>query len=515
MNLSANTHFHAIEESDRFLALFPHRHDYIWAEHPKPGEKPNWQTESRHLLSDRLVLQGSYLYGVRFGRTTDYLLLDIDRNSSYHPQRDSFAISRLVDALEPLGITNYLAVTSSHSGGIHLYVPFEQPQKSHELAQAAGALLENGGFVLAQGQLEVFPNDRGFVDNRPTLYAAHRLPLQLGSYLLNQEWEPVFTTQIAFVHQWQFCQRQNSVTIKIVRHILKTAKRKHLVRSGKANKFLNDLHAEIEPGWSGSGQTNRILGRIALRTYIFGKVLYGFYLEGKALVDKIVEVAKALPGYQDYCGHQHEIEHRAEEWAQCVENSPRYYPYKQKNKSKPAHVLEQAQTEIPSWHERKQEDARSRIKGAIAQLLESGSIPAGATARYKALLQHGIGGETLYKHKDLWHPEFLLPEPEDSELLEPVDNPPDPPNCPARRTEDAPERPSLLDSNFSDTPLGKLLNGFEPCPFPSLSSDTYRDCKLAAAREQQIIKMRRYFDSDDPILRRVATEWAANNPGLL
>ncbi len=76
------THFRCVRErGDHFLALFPHRFDYIWAEYPNPGENVEWKTESRHPLSDRLIQQGSYLYGVRFGAETRYCLLDIDAGS--------------------------------------------------------------------------------------------------------------------------------------------------------------------------------------------------------------------------------------------------------------------------------------------------------------------------------------------------------------------------------------------------------------------------------------------------
>lgn len=503
---------HHVPETSPFLSLFPHRHDYIWAEHPAPTQKPDWKTENKHPLSDRLILQGSYLYGVRFGAKTDYLLLDIDVGSAYHPQRDPFAISRLVAALEPLGLTNYLAVTSSHSGGIHLYLPFQQPQKSYELAQAAQTLLENAGFVLAPGQLELFPNDRAFdPDGKPNLYSAHRLPLQLGSYLLNQDWETTYSTQEEFVRQWQFCQHRNGVTARAVKRILNTRRRNHPKIRGSASKLLNDLNAEINPGWTGAGQTNRLLGRIAYHTRVFHHTLNGgLPLEGDALTDQIVETAKALPGYWEWCRHQHEIRDKAADWARWAERNK--YPYGSRKKIK-VHSGEDSSTperKLYRWQQEKLEDARERIGSAIALMLESGSLPAGATARYKALIQHGIGGETLYKHRDLWHPEFLLLEIED-----PVESPPDPPSCSSERIEDALERPSLLSSNPSDTPLGRAFKGFEPRFSTPISSDTHRDRKLAQAREKQILKMRRYRDSDDPILIREAAEWAENNPGLL
>ena len=466
-----------VEWEDAFLALFPHRHDYIWAAHPQPTAKPQWQTESRHPLSDRLILQGGYLYGVRFGPKTNYLLFDIDSGSLYHPRRDPFAIARLVAALEMLGLVSYITVTSSYSGGLHLYFPFEQAQKSYELAGAVQALLENAGFVFSPGQLELFPNNRGFVDSKPTLYAAHRLPLQLGSYLLDSDWQPIFSTQHTFVQQWRLCQYRNSVTSKAIRRMLKVAKRRRFSLSGKVDKFLNDLNAEIEPGWSGTGQTNRILGRIALRTYIFARILYGCCLEGQALVKKMVEIATALPGYREYCQHQHEIRKRVEEWAQSVETSPRYFPYQQRE-AKPKRAAQPAET--PTWHEQQGEEARGRIKRAIALMLESNSLPIGATARFRTLTQSGIGGETRYRHKDLWHPEYLMPgdfgvrssAEAHSKSAQSNDNPPHPPSLDIEREGNAPKCPSLLEPKSSNMPSGKHLSGARDSNAQVISSNT-------------------------------------------
>ena len=183
MNLPA-PQFQAIQEPDAFLHLFPHRFDFIYAEHPDPGDRPDWKTEDRHPLSDRLLQEGAYLYGVRFGKQADYLMLDIDAGSLYHPHRDRFAIPRLLAALEPLGLVETVAVTSSYSGGIHLYLPFQKAQETWAIAQVVSTLLANAGFKLKAGQLELFPNPKPYSE-APSLYAAHRLPLQAGSYLLN------------------------------------------------------------------------------------------------------------------------------------------------------------------------------------------------------------------------------------------------------------------------------------------------------------------------------------------
>jgi hypothetical protein len=213
------------EWADDFLALFPHRYDYIWSKRPQPGEKPVWKTEKRHPLSDRVLRQGKYLYGVRCGQSTNYLLLDIDIASPYHPQQDPQAIPRLLGALEGLELVTPIACTSSYSGGIHLYFPFQEAQNAYQLADATTAVLEHTGFQLAPGQLELFPNRKLYVtDSEPSLFAAHRLPLQEpGSYILNCDWESTYTDTSEFVRRWQFAQTRNTLTSDTLAQVLRPA----------------------------------------------------------------------------------------------------------------------------------------------------------------------------------------------------------------------------------------------------------------------------------------------------
>ncbi len=411
---SGRVRFEGVREwQDIFLALFPHRFDYIFAPHAHPGETPTWQTESRHPLSDRLIRQGAYLYGVRFGAETNYCLLDIDAGSIYHPQRDAFAIARIVAALEPLGLVDYVVCTSSYSGGLHLYFPFPTAQSSWQLAIALASLLGNAGFKVQPGQLEVFPNPKPYaIDGNLSLFNAHRLPLQSGSYLLNREWQTIWSDTQTFVRQWQFAQQRNDVDRQVVKQILKQAKRSHFGISGKAEKFINDLNAEIELGWTGSGQTNRLLGRITMRAYIFHHILSGGEpLRGESLVHEIVETAQSLPGYREWCRHQHEIFQRAIEWARCIEAS-HYFHFGDRQKlqsnSQPQDPnLTTAIDHAPSWNQRQSAVTRERIRFAIADLLEKSSLPARPTARFQALLQYGIGGASLYRHRDLWHPNHI------------------------------------------------------------------------------------------------------------
>lgn len=570
--LQSTNHFQSVQEEDPFLSLFPHRYDYIYAKQPEPGRSPDWKTESRHPLADRLIRQGTYLFGVRFGKTTNYCLLDIDMGSPYHPKRDRLAISRILAALEPLGLVSGVTCVSSNSGGLHLYFPFEEAQSSWELAMVITTLLENVGIRLVPGHLELFPNPRSYAsDGNFSLFNAHRLPLQAGSYLLNDDFQPIWSDPVVFVQRWQFAQQRNQVEAKTLHRLHRQLRRRDYPVSGKADKFINDLNAEIELGWTGRGQTNRLLGRIAMRTYVFHHVLHGGEpLTGQALVDQIVATAQSLPGYKEWCRHQHEIEQRAEEWARCVETSHYFHygtaggKYKPKKDDQIGAVCSEPAL---SWNQQQLQATRERIRLAIADLLENGSLPGTATARFHALVQYRIGGASLYRHRDLWHPNYLssnhlfgdhLP-PENLSLL-PGENPPDPPSfqneqldC-AGSASNLHSSTSLLQGTGSNPSLAQDLGDrASVCSGSSGSNAGLQNQSIQAidqghsqpthlfdlawtdanqeasriARQQSrriqnearykayVARMQQYLESDDPILMAEAFAWAEINPGIL
>lgn len=341
-------------------------------------------------------------------------MLDIDAGSPYHPNQDPLAIVRVTEALEPLGLVSYVTVASSYSGGLHLYFPFEEPQPSWQVALVLSTLLENSGFKPYPGQLEIFPNPKAYiVEGNPSLFNAHRLPLQPGSYILDEDLQPVSHSQRRFVDYWDYATSKNDLDLRLFKRILKQAKQRVYQLSGKADKFLRDLTTEIETGWTGHGQTNRLLGRITLRTYVFHHILAGGEpLSGDRLLHKVVEIAQSLPGYEDWCRHQHEIHDRALEWVRCVEKS-RYFHYGLSRLDNTDAAVNQINVDSGSSSSCLEQSksiespARTRITNAIADLLNKNELPIQTTDRFKKLLTYGIGGGSLYRHKDLWHPEFL------------------------------------------------------------------------------------------------------------
>jgi hypothetical protein len=217
--------------------------------------------------------------------------------------------------------------------------------------------------------------------------------MQAGSYLLHQDLQMLWGNQETFVQHWQFAQGRNSLDTKAMERILKAARRQQFRVTGKADKFLNDLNAEIEQGWTGPGQTNRLLGRIAMRSYIFGHVLYSDKpLEGSALVHDIVTITQNLPGYHDWCQHQQEVEKRAQDWRLAVEQS-HYFHYG--TDKRPVELNpDQPDTAEPSWNQQQQAEARARIQQAVADLIEKAALPSGITERFDALVTYGLSGTT-------------------------------------------------------------------------------------------------------------------------
>lgn len=434
--------------------------------------------------------------------------------------------------MEPLGLVSYVACTSSYSQGLHLYFPFETPQNSWQLSAVVAALLENQGFKCQPGQLEVFPNPKLYVvDGTPNLFNAHRLPLQAGSYLLNAQLEPTSSHPEAFVRQWQWCQQHNSINAKTINQLLQQQRRHRHRVSQRADKFLNDLNAEIEVGWTGKGQTNRLLGRITMRAYVFYHVIHsGLPLSGDALVEVIVSTAQSLPGYREWCGHQHEIHQRAAEWARCVENS-HYFPYgtsrgkyKSKQEAQDTAVIE------TTWNEQRSQTAQSKIQAAMLDLCNTGNLPQTTTARFKKLLEYGIGGSTLYKYKPLWHPD-LWKTPQTPQLL----------NGAAASATAAPATAahptSLLPSDDSNPLQDKGLTHLEEAAAASevrneealgnwrkvfldlktrqaqqkrqarSQKEAYRQSRARQDRQSYREKMVEYLQSGDPILIREAEQW--------
>lgn len=366
-----------------------------WLELPADSPTKDWKTNDTYRLKPRTLWNyfqdAARIIGTRFGSSTRYAMLDVDKDSQYLD-----LVPSLIGALETIGIVRTIIVRSSWSGGVHIYIPLPQKFPTFSVACALRQCLEAQGFELAPGQLECFPNEKPYGKSwmgEFHEYNGHRLPLQpgAGSCLLDDDLEPIPThSQLAhFLAQWDNAAAANSAgEIGEALNVARTNRRRRGRRangSGKIAPWKADLEAIIEQGWTGSGQTNYLLKEIAC----YGIVFEG--LKGQNLADYVTKVAVNCPGYAQHCQHQHEIDRRAYQWAM----SAQFYWW-------PLGELPLINRTKLSVNEYRQASARDRISEAMA-VLKHQALGIRELAQ-RIVKEVGCSLQTLYKHPDLWHP---------------------------------------------------------------------------------------------------------------
>ena len=398
--------------------------DWISGTAPTPQTKTKWKTENEFPIQP-LELWNRFLdpneaIGVRFKKQSSYLLLDIDRLSANHPANNPSLYMGLIYTLREIGLHGYLAVRSSWSGGIHLIFPLPKPVDALRLAIRARLVLESQGFKICSGVLELFPNTKSYVKSGEySLFNGHRLPLQpdSGSYLLDDELKPYSDRVEDLLEGMRLKARLQDLErleSGLDQDYEKFKKCRFNRASSTTEKWRQYLESASLEGWTGYGRTNALLLLFGVHARVFLK------LEGEKLAAKIVEMAKCAPGYAQYCQHHHEIERRAQDIAKSVE---RYYWKQGSEPSREGTYASNFHQDVGSHTRTKQPtannianfytaaEAQERIKQAVAELEESGTLPSTAAARSaeiiataKKLTGKGISQTTLQKNRHLWHP---------------------------------------------------------------------------------------------------------------
>jgi hypothetical protein len=406
---------------------------FLQASVPKARQKPDWKAVTAYPIARRLAHRGK-LIAIRPKTYTRFLGIDLDALSRYHPKQNPYAIPQLQQALEErLGLVTCIPLRSSDSRGLHLWYWFKDEQNAYRLAEAVAIVLKEAGFILQAGHLETFPNRKAWInsDNPDdwSQYHAIRLPLlEPGSYLLDAHNDydpllhPLLDQQQEFLRLIEHCQRRNDLTSERIDAILATQPKPFKKVSVSGNQYLTDLLDKVRDGWDGHGQTNQLLFDVTRLIRIFGHLLHGTdpYWETERLTHAIHDYILTLPGREQFCGHNHELDKLAQDWAKWVQTS-KYKPYRYGKT--PLETEPPPETALPPTHNQKlQQSARERITGVIAELLNQNRLPTTITARIEALESFGIQRGTLYRHRDLWHPENLLdsPDPSSSNEFTPV-----------------------------------------------------------------------------------------------
>ncbi len=437
MKLSPKTQ--ALDLATQLPKLFHHNNfGYIEADNQL---KPDWLTKTEYPLSSgelvQLFLDEHKLIGVGFGKTTKYIMLDIDWSSKYHPTHDIDQFRAILNTLETIGLTRHLVIRSSDSGGIHIYFPIPEEVPTFWLAASVRVTLTDAGFEIKNGHLEILPNTKAYAKTETgefIHYNRHRIPLQpqSGSYLLEDDGlnpQPIPNTteaQLAeFFHQWDIAAAGQDLELlkqKLPQLYKKFLKRKNRFKyqsseekTEKAKKWEAALDLSIKIGWTGCGQTYNLLPKFLAKAVVFLK------LTGEALYEWIYQAIINAVGYQQYCRHQHEIEKMIRSWIKTNERTGYYSPYRsQPDRNQPYpfgdRKLKAKTVRKPHTANIKRSDeAAIRIKVAYENIKDRFTAETTITqmrdqlrAEIQAKYGVGIGTNTLSRHKNIWHPEHNL-----------------------------------------------------------------------------------------------------------
>ena len=399
-----------------FCQFFRHRYNFIIADNLGSDEKPNWQTISKYPIEHRNLWnryqdEKSFI-GLSFAPQTIYVVLDIDRMSAYHPLNDEGEFKRLMGVYEDIGLNDYVVIQSSLNGGIHVYFIFTESLPTYNLATTMKLTALNAGFKVKEGQLEIFPNQKHYgSESNKTAYKAHRLPLQAGSFLLDKDYQPYSDSIDLFLRQAkQVAENQDLYMVKIAMEAAIRTKQFRIIRGSQteASKFYQDLEEQVIEGWSDYGQTNELLRVIGT----IGRVFQS--LSSMDLAEYIFSRAKTLPGYEQYCQHQHNLHQRAKDWARCIEKY--YYPYDgfciREGTFK---QMVRAGNRENTVNNQRQEEAKNRIGQGLNYLQSKMSTLPKKVGEVKELLLKTLqelfgirpSDKTLTKYRHLWHPKYI------------------------------------------------------------------------------------------------------------
>jgi hypothetical protein len=369
-----------------------------WLETSPDRLDADWKTNAKYPLKPRTLWtywqDAARIIGTRFGSSTSYAMLDIDKNSRYLDQ-----VREISQCLETIGIVRTIPVRSSWSGGVHLYIPLPKSFPTFSVACALKQILEAHGYHIAPGHLEVFPNEKPYGKSwmgEFYEYNGHRLPLQpgSGSILVDADLEPIPShDQLSrFLALWDNAVQCNDA--QEIGEALAMARANRRRRRGKGGlngtvaKWKQDLETVIQEGWTGPGQTNALLKDIACYGVVFE------HLRGHALMDYIEKMATNAPGFEQHCDHQYEIHRRAAEWARSAQTF--WWPIG----DLPLRG-QHASTDV-GVNEYRRQEARHRITEAM-RVLKHQAL--GIRELAQQLVQEArCSLQTLYKHLDLWHP---------------------------------------------------------------------------------------------------------------
>jgi hypothetical protein len=412
----------------KLLEFFSHHWDFILK---REGE--SWYTETRYRLNPRnfeSYWQDTEIsLGLRFAGQTKFGCLDLDENSANNPLVNPKRYRKLLKTLSKIGIKRTVLIRSSSNRGVHLFFFLPLGINSFNLACALFRVLSENCFAIKSGELEIFPNTKRYKKKGEgfSLFNGLRVPMQPGSgaTLLDPEtFKPVPGGAEEFIELMNSsCDRQD---FKLLEKCCNTARDWYCnfaLNKQSRTQWQKDLEYSLKFGFTGSGQTNDILKNLAN----LGRVFYGSNTVS-TLAQFIHERVIGLPGYQDHCGHQDEIEKRAFEWATSAINYWSVWasnPQRTQNFTELWAEQEQlsgVEPEVKAAHrgrwgwvnQKRSDETKSKLKTILTEhpldIMPKGVLKRLNFINEKCQVMFGtkFSRNTLKKpeYRDLWHPKY-------------------------------------------------------------------------------------------------------------
>lgn len=380
----------------------------------------SWITNQHKISTDQLwnlYASKKGVVGVRPGKETNYAMVDLDIGSMYHPKNSILGYWLILASAEKVGVTRTVTITSSWSGGLHIYMAFPEEFNSFNVALTLKHQFELDGIIVAPGQVEIFPNQKAYskdVKNQ-TKYNGHRLPLQEGSFILDDDLNPYSDSIDVFCALMEQCATYQDMEL-FKAHFeaskelkLFDYKYKHSfdpgnkAKSDKAIAWENALDEVISKGWTGKSQTNKIL------LYLHQKALVFTPFSGEMAVQWMVETAKSMPGFDQWCNHKRDLIVRCRDWITCSEKNKYYKKYR----GTPDRLTENCNSPRINKNDLNASEAQKRILDSIQDL---GNCIFRTTTEFltavgnkcKQLFNRTVSLRTLYKYKSLWEGLMLV-----------------------------------------------------------------------------------------------------------
>lgn len=417
------------ETGQRLAALFPNGWDWIHSTPAPDRQKTEWETIRRYPLTPielwSLHQDPEHIIGVRPSTSTRWGIIDLDRPSQYHPAQNPRALETILNALEDIGITRTLINQSSHSGGLHLYIPLPELVSSYWLSITLKYHLEAAGIQIRSGQCELFPNPKRYIPKGQGFshFNGIRMPMQpnTGFIPLDNDLNPLPLTLEGWLDTFDLAAAHQD--IPRLSHQIEEAKHNHKIRTYRDPQSIDTWRDRLEQekiqGWTGPGQTNEKLKAFACEARVFLNMD-----SAQQIAEYIQQTAQSTPGFQQHSNHTRDIAQRSREMAQW---SMRYYwplgatPSRDIGYNTPPPAIASF-----SYHQAKREAAQERIKGAIAQLQLQNQLPSLASERAKLIAQTArVSQQTLYKpfNKPLWHPDHISTQPPEPRIQQDITQP--------------------------------------------------------------------------------------------